>query len=196
MLSDRWDVSHVCIAVDNLDRAMVRYSEALGVKWATPHSWSHDGLRLPSGDIMKMESVTPLYGDGVSTDGLSGAYGINGMIGADGWPVAVIELAHAKNFSPAFTIWGCPAGREYMHHIGYWVDDIEAESRHLIDHGFAVEFTTPPGDVARGFGYHLSPGGVRIELLDRANKTATWRFYTTGVLESDLGVLSPARTQA
>jgi catechol 2,3-dioxygenase-like lactoylglutathione lyase family enzyme len=186
---DHCDVSHICIAVDDLDRAMVRYGEAFGMEWAAPHTWSNEGLVLPSGAVVNMPFVMPLYDSRAGIEGLSGAYGINGMTGADGWPAAVIELAHAEKGSPAFTIWGCPPGHEYMHHIGYWVSDVEAESRHLITHGFAVEFTIPPGDVARGFGYHVSAGGLRIELLDRVNKPATWKFHTTGVLENDLGVL-------
>ena len=67
-----------------------------------------------------------------------------------------------------------------MHHIAYWVDDLEAESRHLVDNGFIVELTQPPGDLIRGYGYLRSSGGLRIELEKRARKGPIAKWFATG----------------
>lgn len=188
MLIDRWDVSHICIAVDDVESAMARYTSAMGVEWSTPHTWERDGVML-GGKRVEMATVSPVHGAGVSMEGLSGVWGVSGGKGPDGLPVAVLELASAREASPAAKIWGCGAGQEYVHHIGYWVDDTEAESRQLMENGFALELTTPPGDVARGFGYLLSPGGLRIELMEYARKAEIWDFQIAGRLGSDMGVL-------
>jgi hypothetical protein len=146
--------------------------------------FSHEGLVLGPDTTVEMRVASPLLGEHVSMEGLREVWAVNGgILGAEGLPYAPLELAHAEAFSPAYTIWGCPAGREYVHHICYWVDDVEAESEQLLDHGFAVELTTYPGDKARGFGYHLSPSGMRIELLDRASKAAHGTWFATGELE-------------
>jgi catechol 2,3-dioxygenase-like lactoylglutathione lyase family enzyme len=190
MLSDRWDVAHICIAVDDLDAGMSRYTEAFGLEWGPVLTFSSKGLVLSETQTMPMPSVAPTLGEGVSMDGLREVWSVSGAIrGPEGLPIPSLELAHARNFTPAFTIWGCPTGQEYVHHIAYWVDDLEAESRYLIERGFTVEFTAPPGDRLRGFGYLRSPGGLRIELEDSARKEPIAKFIATGVL--DLGEHAP-----
>jgi catechol 2,3-dioxygenase-like lactoylglutathione lyase family enzyme len=185
MLIDRWDVAHVCMAVDDLDAAMARYTAAFGIEWGPVLVFSGEGLVLSASRTIEMRVVAPPYGDGVSMQGLREVCSINGgTTGPEGLPFTALELAHAEDSSPAYTIWGCPAGREYVHHIAYWVDSVEDESRHLLEQGFELEFTTYPGDVARGFGYLRSPGGLRIELSDRATKAAVGRFYTTGQFDT------------
>lgn len=189
MLTDHWDVAHICMAVDDLDAAMARYTAAFGIEWGPVLVFSGEGLILPDNSTVALPVVAPPYGDGVTMEGLREVCSINGgAIGAEGLPLAALELAHAEKSSPAYPIWGCPDGREYVHHIAYWVDSVEDESRHLIDQGFELELTTPPADVARGFGYLRSPGGHRIELSDRATKSAVGRFYSTG--QFDLGAVA------
>jgi catechol 2,3-dioxygenase-like lactoylglutathione lyase family enzyme len=183
MLTDRWDVSHVCIAVPDLEVAMGTYTEAFGIEWGTVLHFSEEGLVVSPEQTMEMTVVAPGIGEGASMEGLREVCSTNGGGIAAGLPVAALELAHAAGFSPASTLWGCPDGREYVHHISYWVDDMEAESRSLMDKGFTLEITTAPGDVARGFGYLVSPAGLRIELSDRSTKAAVARYYTTGVLD-------------
>jgi catechol 2,3-dioxygenase-like lactoylglutathione lyase family enzyme len=181
MLIDRWDVSHVCMAVDDLEAAMARYTAAFGVRWGPVLTFSADGLVVSEQTTVPMPVVAPRYGAGLSMEGLREVCSMNGgTVGPEGLPVAGIELAHARESSPAYPLWGCDGGREYVHHIAYWVDSVEDESRHLIEQGFELELAPPPGDVARGFGYLRSPGGVRIELSDRSTKEAVGRFYSTG----------------
>jgi catechol 2,3-dioxygenase-like lactoylglutathione lyase family enzyme len=185
MLIDRWDTAHICIAVDDLEAAMARYTDAYGLEWGPILTYSSEGLVLSPSETMPMAVVTPGLGEGVSLEGLREVWSVGGpTVGPEGLPIAALELAHAESFSPAHTIWGCPPGQEYVHHIAYWVDDLEAESRHLVERGFTVEFTTPPGDLLRGFGYLRSPGGLRIELEYRDRKATIAQWFATGELDA------------
>jgi catechol 2,3-dioxygenase-like lactoylglutathione lyase family enzyme len=179
VLTDRWDVGHICISVGDLDAAMVEYSQAFGIAWSP---------------LMAIEPHTvagsDLYDEGVKCDGLRTVLSTNTpRRGHGGSPSALLELAHADRACPAFALWGCPDGRHYVHHIAYYVDDIEAESKHLSDHGFARELYLPREDPANGVAYHVSEGGVRIELTSSVLKPALIRFVTTGD-ELDLPLLS------
>lgn len=177
MLTDRWDISHICIAVPDLEAGMREYEQSFGVRrWGPLLDFSDDNMDVGS----------QLHGDRVSMAGLREIWARDGAdLGGDGPPYAPLELACAEPFSPSYAIWGCPNGRQYVHHICYWVDDIEAESAHLIEHGFALEVTMAPGDKVRGFGYHLSPTGMRVELMRRQDKAAIGRWLATGELELD-----------
>jgi catechol 2,3-dioxygenase-like lactoylglutathione lyase family enzyme len=190
VLIDHWDMAHICFAVDDLDSAMARYTESFGLEWGPILEYSSEGLVLSPTNTMPIPSIAPGLGTTASLDGLREVWSVNGGTkGPEGLPIPSIELAHARAFSPSFTIWGCTPGQEYVHHIAYWVDDIEAESRHLIDRGFTVELTQPPGDVLRGYGYLRSPGGLRIELEKRARKGPIAQWFATG--ELDLGEHAP-----
>ncbi len=177
MLTDHWDIAHICIAVDDLESAMATYEAAYGVTaWGPLLEFSDENTDV----------FSPLHGQKVSGEGFREIWAKNGTdIVAGGPPFAPIELAHAQRFTPAFTIWGAETGKHYVHHICYWVDDLEAESAHLAEHGFALELTLAPGDRARGFAYHLSPTGMRIELMRREDKpaVATWLEEGESVLD-------------
>jgi len=168
MLTDHWDIAHICIAVDDLESAMATYESAYGITdWGPVMEFSDENIDV----------FSPLYDQKVSGAGYREVWAKQGSdILTEGPPLAPIELGHAQRFSPAFTIWGCETGKHYVHHICYWVDDLEAESAHLSEHGNPLELTLAPGDVPRGFAYHLSPNGMRIALMPRQDKpaVATW----------------------
>jgi catechol 2,3-dioxygenase-like lactoylglutathione lyase family enzyme len=174
MLTDYWDISHICIAVPDLDAAMTMYRKAFGVRsWGPLIDFTDD----------HMEVVSPLLGSAASMRGLREVGAKDGSdIVTGGPPFAALELAEAAPFSPAASIWGCPGGRHYVHHLCFWVDDIEAESAHLVEHGFALELTRTPGPAVRGFGYHLSPTGMRVELMGRDAKAPHATWLKTGVM--------------
>lgn len=176
MLTDHWDISHICVAVPDLDAAKRMYEGAFGVT-----GW---GPLIDFVDDMEMDVASPLLGAGVSMKGLREIWALDGAEAVTGGPpFAPLELACAERFSPAHAIWGCPDGRQYVHHICYWVDDLEAESAHLIEHGFALELTTGSGERARGFAYHRSPSGMRVEIMRRADKEPHARWLETGVID-------------
>jgi catechol 2,3-dioxygenase-like lactoylglutathione lyase family enzyme len=64
------------------------------------------------------------------------------------------------------TIWTAPPGGG-AHHLGYWVDDLAAAAAQLERHGYRLE-ARPSGDTLTMFAYYTDPGGVRIEIVDRA----------------------------
>jgi catechol 2,3-dioxygenase-like lactoylglutathione lyase family enzyme len=178
MLTDRWDISHIGIAVPDLQQGMKNYESSFGVK-----NW---GPLLDYSDSVDMEIGSQLHGDRVSTSGLSEIWSRHGSdIVSEAPPFAPFELACSKPFSPSYTIWGCPDGREYVHHLAYWVDDIGAEGDHLMDNGWALELTAAPGDRAKGFAYLLSPTGMRVELMQRGDKAAFGRWLESGELDLD-----------
>lgn len=63
------------------------------------------------------------------------------------------------------TVWTAPPGG--AHHVGYWVDDIAAAAAQLEHAGYRLE-ARPSGEVLSTFAYYSNPGGVRIEIVDRA----------------------------
>ena len=145
MLTDRWALAHINIAVPNLEEAIERYSAAWGLTWT------------PIVDLSGFDVVSPLLGVPVSTDGLREAWSLQDPR---------IELSAA----PSGPIWGTPDAREYVHHVGYWVDDLEAESAALVANGWGCELTMAPGDPPTGMAYHLSPAGMRIEIRPLKDK--------------------------
>jgi catechol 2,3-dioxygenase-like lactoylglutathione lyase family enzyme len=64
------------------------------------------------------------------------------------------------------TIWTAPVDGG-AHHLGYWVDDIAAAAAQLERTGYRLE-ARPSGDTLSMFAYYTDPGGVRIEIVDRA----------------------------
>jgi catechol 2,3-dioxygenase-like lactoylglutathione lyase family enzyme len=178
VLTDNWDIAHINIVVPDLESAMEEYSRAFGVEWGPIATFSSEAFQLAS----------PLLGEAASVDGLRAVWAHNGSaIVSQAPPFAPLELMHAESFSPAFTIWGCPGGRHYVHHVCYWVDDLGAESAHLVENGFEVELTIAGGSPTRGFAYHRSPttGGMRIELMRMQDKPAMAKWLDTGNLELD-----------
>jgi catechol 2,3-dioxygenase-like lactoylglutathione lyase family enzyme len=191
MLVDRWDIAHICIAVDDLEAAMARYGTALGLEWGPVLNFSSRGLVVSPTETIEMPAAAAGPDDAVSMEGLREVWAINGaLLGVDGPSTPAMQLTCARPSSPAFALWGCPPGQEYVHHVCYWVDDIEAESRHLVANGFTVEFPRPRGVVNREFAYLRSPGGFRIELADRVNKPVIAQWFTSGARpeRTDLGV--------
>jgi hypothetical protein len=54
-----------------------------------------------------------------------------------------------------------------IHHIGYWSDDVAADSAALVSRGWVNEATRTGPDGAPFFTFHRSPIGLRIELVSR-----------------------------
>jgi catechol 2,3-dioxygenase-like lactoylglutathione lyase family enzyme len=61
-----------------------------------------------------------------------------------------------------------PPGRNALHHLGYYVDDLEGESKRLTAKGIPFARGGFFGDVfPAGWVYHEMPDGTLIELVDR-----------------------------
>jgi catechol 2,3-dioxygenase-like lactoylglutathione lyase family enzyme len=159
-----WDISHITVAVPDIEAAMAGYATAFGVEWGKLE------------DFSGMEIAAPLYPDEeISMEGLR-------LVWSRTNPA--LELAQATSGSPAERLWGVEKGEHRLHHVCYWVDDLGAASEYLADRGFALEITLPPGDVATGFAYHRNAEGMRVELMRSEDKPAVDRWLATG--ESEL----------
>jgi hypothetical protein len=151
MVTDKWEIFHIAIVVDDLDAAMSAYSRGLGIEWGP--------VGAPGPDALASMHVEPKT---FSIDGLRATVGVvgdgPGQVGS-----APLELVDAKPGTPASTFYGCPDGRHYLHHIAYLVDDIEAESAKLSSEGFEREVSFRQ-DGRLVMAYHRTPSSFRIQL--------------------------------
>ncbi len=71
------------------------------------------------------------------------------------------------------SVWECN-DRSNLHHIGFWSDDLGAESARMSEVGCPLQLAGRSGDVApAGFSYQRNNElGVRIELVDSAMREA------------------------
>lgn len=67
------------------------------------------------------------------------------------------------------TLWEPVAGAG-IHHVGYWSDDVAADTAELERHGYVNEATRLGPDGAPFFTFQRSPAGFRIELVSRVAK--------------------------
>ncbi|OHV35806.1 hypothetical protein CC117_19270 [Parafrankia colletiae] len=65
------------------------------------------------------------------------------------------------------TIW-MPSPGNPIHHLGYFVDDITAASRALVDAGVPLDACGTGPIRPSGFAYHTTAAGLRIELAPRS----------------------------
>lgn len=152
MIADKWDVAHIAVVVSDLERAKEEYAQGLGIDWA------------PSFDMpADLVSGSDLHEQGVSFEGLTAVLPLKHA------GPAPIELIHTVPSSPAALVWGCPDGKDYVHHIAYYVDDIVEESQQLSDLGWIREWYVDLDGPLR-MAYHKSEQGLRIELVDASIK--------------------------
>ena len=71
------------------------------------------------------------------------------------------------------TLWE-PAAGSGIHHLGYWSDDVAADSAALEERGYALEAA---GQV---WAYHRNPAGPRIELVNRVVQPGMEAYWATG----------------
>lgn len=162
VIAEKWDIFKISFAVPDLERAMAEYERALGIEWGP--------IRIPEGTTR-----SDVYEEGISHEGVRAVLSANtGESIIPGVPAAAVELVHAAPGSPSFVMWGCPDGRQYHHHIAYWVDDFEKESQHLRDCGWIRELYLPNEGPPR-IGYHRSPLGFRVSLVSASLKEAMAR---------------------
>jgi hypothetical protein len=81
--------------------------------------------------------------------------------------------AHVKLIESApGSIWAPTGGVQQLHHLTYWVADLEAATAHLHAEGYRTEADGLEDDGCVRFRYLLSPLGLRVELGLLANKSA------------------------
>ncbi|HUD16369.1 MAG TPA: VOC family protein [Acidimicrobiales bacterium] len=140
---------HVGIVVPDIAAARDRFSEQLGVTWGPV-------LRLPRTDCRDhtgADLVLPT----------TFCYSV------DEPRLELIEEVPG-------TVWVCNE-HSNLHHIGFWSDDLAAESARLAGVGCPLQLCGRAGDEApASFAYHRNELGVRIEIVDTAMREAMGSF--------------------
>jgi hypothetical protein len=80
--------------------------------------------------------------------------------------------------------YAAPSGSQ-LHHVGRWVDDLAAASAELAKQGLPVEAlgVGADGRAPAMFAFHAGDHGVRVELVDRANRPGFEAWLAGGTLE-------------
>ena len=142
------DIHHLALVAADLQRGMEEVGEVYGVTWTTPRHFELD-VRT-AGAVARVP--------------LSVVYSQQGPL--------FLELVEAV---PG-TVWAATPGSQ-LHHIGVYVEDVEAEIERLEGLGHAVEAAGVGADGrAGGWAYTQSPMAVRVEILDVQGREATGRW--------------------
>jgi predicted enzyme related to lactoylglutathione lyase len=172
MVYDRWDISHISIATYDLEAAMEHYGRLLGCEWS---------------EITDIGAMPIALYDAAGNDvheGLREVWSLKGGIDGSG---PSLELAESAPGSASQGIWGVPDGVHQMHHMAFYVDDLVKESDHMAANGFAREVSAaPPDSPVAILAYHLSPTGMRFELMRIEDKDLAARWLQTGIWDQGL----------
>jgi hypothetical protein len=77
------------------------------------------------------------------------------------------------------TLWTESPGST-LHHLGYWSDDVPADSTRLADQGFEREAAGCGPDGIPYWAYHSRANGPRIEIISRTIELALQAYWETG----------------
>jgi hypothetical protein len=151
-------LSHTGMVVSDLAVAMADFSEAFGLHWAEPTVAASD-IVIPGGTAFRKSRIT---------------YSLEGP-----HHVELIEMVDA-------TAWAAATGGPAVHHLGYRVDDLPAQSARLEGIGFRREFTgIGDGEDVHGFAYHYNHhGGLWIELVSAEWSEVIDRWIAGGEVPS------------
>lgn len=135
------DLYHTGIVVDDFDEALCRLTAQVGHRFGEPRK-TRLRLRTAAGESTVELLVTYSCGSPPL--------------------IEVIQAVPGTHWQPV-------AGSG-LHHLGYWADDIKAESAALSAAGLPLEAAGLGPDDQIVYVYHYGEGGIRIELVDRAMK--------------------------
>ena len=135
---------HLGVRVPDLDAAMAELGDGLGLTWAEPRDNPAQGLWSPDAGAQELHLRYTYSAEGPQH----------------------VELLEG----PPGSFWD---GREQpgAHHVGLWVDDVDAETQRLVAAGWSlVGAQRDPGE-GEGHGvftYLQPPSGLIVELVDRS----------------------------
>ena len=144
------DQFHVGIVVDDLDAALADLTELFGYQWCSEMS-----VRTPVTVATGETELDLRFTYSVSTPRVEVIQSIPG------------------------TLW-VPAAGSHIHHLGYWSDDLAADTVHLAGRGYAAEATGARPDGSPVWAYHKSPHGPRIELVSRQLEPGLEQYWASG----------------
>jgi catechol 2,3-dioxygenase-like lactoylglutathione lyase family enzyme len=132
------DLFHTGVVVHDLDRALAELSALFGYDWCEEIHVDQP-VQTPDGDT----SVEFRFRYSRSTPRLE-----------------VIEQRPG-------TLW-VPVAGSGIHHLGYWSDDVAADSAAMTAAGYTFEAAGTGPDGGPSWSYYRSPDGPRIELVSRS----------------------------
>ena len=144
------DQFHAGIVVDDFDTTLSALTELFGYEWGEEIRATVP-VQLPDGEI---------------TIDLGFVYSLN---------LPRLEIIR----SIPGTLWTESPGSS-VHHLGYWSDDVEADSARLTEKGYANEAMGCDPDGHPYWSYQRSANGLRIELVSRTIEAALQNYWTTG----------------
>ncbi len=144
------DQFHAGIVVDDLEPSLVDLADLFGYEWCEPISVSTPVV-LPEGEIMLDLRFT--------------------------YSVTSPRLEVIR--SVPGTLW-TPVMGSGIHHLGYWSDDVAADSALLEGQGYAAEATGLRPDGFPFWAYHRSRGGPRIEIVSRQVQPSLEQYWSAG----------------
>jgi hypothetical protein len=145
---------HTGIIVPDLEAAMSGLGEALGVRWVEPLE-SEGYIHVKPGKAFRRSRVT---------------FSVEG-------PHHIELIQQVDN-----TAWRAVRDGPLVHHLGFAVDDLAAESERLVKLGFSREawHESESGGLVRYVYHHNPHGGIFIELIEHTQRAAVARWLETG----------------
>jgi hypothetical protein len=144
------DQFHTGIVVEDFEGTLDALSELFGHKWCQ-HFSAPVQVRLPGG-----EQELPLTFSYSMTE-------------------PRLEIIR----SIPGTLW-TPAAGSGIHHLGFWSDDVPADSARLSERGYEWEAAGILPDGNPYWVYHRHPDGPRIELVSRQLEAGLQQYWETG----------------
>jgi catechol 2,3-dioxygenase-like lactoylglutathione lyase family enzyme len=147
-------LSHVGFIVEDLDKAMARFSEVLGITFNEPRTVHLDHLHDPT-----------------ERTGV-----IRVAFSKEGPPHYELIQGDGRG------IYAMPDGGEGMHHVGVWETHLEERMKELAEKGLTVEARVmlDDGTMLTAFNNADDLHGVRIEFVDDADQGAKEAFMKNG----------------
>lgn len=146
------DQFHTGIIVEDFEGTLAYLSELYGYEWC-------DEIRIPT--------QVELPSGGTTID-LAFVYSKT---------VPRLEVIRSR---PG-TLWSEASGSG-IHHLGFWSDDVSADSERMIDLGLELEASGRRPDGEPYWAYHKGRSGPRIELVSRDLQPALEHYWSTGRL--------------
>jgi hypothetical protein len=144
------DQFHAGIVVDDVEAALADLTDLFGYRWCERISVTTPVV-LPAGDA----AVDLSFAYSMSTPRLEVIQSVPG------------------------TLW-TPVPGSGIHHLGYWSDDLAADSALLSQRGYEAEASGVRPDGVPYWAYHRRPGGPRIEIVSRELQPNLEQYWATG----------------
>jgi catechol 2,3-dioxygenase-like lactoylglutathione lyase family enzyme len=161
--------AHLGIQVENLDRACTLLSELFGLTFAEPiTSWP----------------ISVRVGDEIEES--EGRF----TVSRQGPPY----LEVTENVAGS-RVWHSDGQPMAFHHLGFWVDDVEAESTRLAEAGYPAQAGGLDEQGRYRYTYH-EVEGLRVEMAGASARAAFERWAVTGVAEGASAAFERGRADA